>query len=319
MRRRWIPPSAAWKTTPVTRTERGEAHGAGRKQHADARFEERVQKMLARLGLGSRRAIEAWIEAGRVSINGSRVVLGARVSVGDIVRVDGRRIRAEGPRRIRVLRYHKPLGELCSRAPEPGRSSVFGKLPGLRSGRWIAVGRLDLNTSGLLLLSNDGGLAHRLMHPSSEVEREYAVRVRGEVAPAVIERLRAGVLLADGMARFEHIEAAGSSERNHWYHVVLREGRNREVRRLWESQGVQVSRLMRIRYGPVELPRRVRPGRWEELQGAELDALIEAVGFVPQGASHGKSHTGSWAKPLAKSALKSSRQRPNRGVPARRK
>ncbi len=254
--------------------------GGGRRPGAAAVHSERLHKALARAGLGSRREIEGWIEQGRVSINGRRAALGAQVVPGDIVRVDGRRLRIAVPRPPRVLRYHKPAGELCSRRPEsPGQATVFDRLPRLGGARWVAVGRLDLNTSGLLLLTTDGTLAHHLMHPSSGIEREYAVRVHGGIESGCIERLLAGVEIGDGRARFESLRDAGGEGSNHWYHVVLREGRRREVRRLWESQGVQVSRLIRVRYGPVTLPRWLRPGRWEELTGAELEALLEQAGY----------------------------------------
>ena len=228
--------------------------------------------------------METWIDAGRVSINGDRAELGNRVAARDVVRVDGRRIdhpkstRSEIPR---VLCYHKPVGEICTRRDTEGRRSVFLALPLLRTGRWINVGRLDLNTSGLLLFTNKGELSHRLMHPSREIEREYAVRVRGEVKPSTLRALRAGVRLDDGPARFQSITKRGGSGVNVWYHVVLTEGRTREVRRLWESQDVQVSRLMRVRYGPIELPRSQRTGSWRELAVQDVRALQKVVGIGP--------------------------------------
>ncbi len=248
---------------------------------------EKLQKVLARLGLGSRRELETWIAAGRISVNGQRAELGARVSERDIIRVDGRRVGrvgrggrydTRGPR-TRVLAYHKPPGEVTTRHDPEGRPTVFQALPRLSTGRWIPVGRLDINTSGLLLLTNDGELAHRLMHPSTGVDRHYAVRVLGAVTRDVLQRLRAGVHLEDGAARFETLEDAGGEGVNHWYRATLREGRNREVRRLWESQGVRVSRLIRIGYASVTLPRRLRPGRWEELPAAEVAALRQAAGL----------------------------------------
>lgn len=243
----------------------------------------RLQKHLADLGFGSRRQIETWIEAGRISVNGKKAELGIRVGEGDVVRVDGQRVdktksvRGDQPR---VLCYHKPVGEICSRHDEQGRVSVFRALPSLNNGRWINVGRLDLNTSGLLLFANDGELCHRLMHPSREIDREYAVRIRGEVKPATLRALRAGVKLEDGTARFRSIEKRGGSGANVWYHVVLTEGRTREVRRLWESQNVQVSRLIRVRYGPVPLPRDQRAGVWRELDANNVRALQRIVGLV---------------------------------------
>lgn len=242
---------------------------------------EKLQKVLARAGLGSRRELEQWIADGRVVVNGRRAGLGDRVSPRDEIRVDGRPV--EGPRveraRARVLRYHKPVGEVCTRRDPEGRPTVFETLPGNRSRRWIAVGRLDVNTSGLLLFTDSGELAHRLMHPSREVEREYAVRVYGEVPAEVLERLRTGVALDDGAGRFLSLHDAGGEGRNHWYRVVVREGRNRLVRRLWESQGVTVSRLARVRYGTVELPRRLRAGRWDELPAPEVATLLALAGM----------------------------------------
>jgi len=236
---------------------------------------EKLQKALARAGYGSRRELERWIAAGRVRVNGKRAVIGMRVAAGDVIQVDGKRLgrHALGRQTVRVLRYHKTAGEICSRRRNSDRPTVFDNLPRLKSGRWIAVGRLDLNSSGLLLFTNEGGLAHRLMHPSSGLVREYAVRVRGEVTAGSIRALRSGVPLDDGPARFETIVDKGGEGANHWYHVTLREGRNREVRRLWASRGVQVSRLTRVRFGPVSLPRNLPRGRWDELsegQGATL-------------------------------------------------
>ena len=217
----------------------------------------RLQKHLADRGFGSRRQMETWIAAGRVSINDEKAELGSRVADGDVVRVDGRRVEKSGRSRPpRVLCYHKPVGEICTRRDTAGRPSVFQALPWLKVGRWINVGRLDLNSSGLLLFTNDGALCHALMHPSREIEREYAVRVRGEVTASTLRGLRAGVRLDDGVARFQSIARRGGSGANVWYHVVLKEGRTREVRRLWESQNVQVSRLIRLRYGPIVLPER---------------------------------------------------------------
>ncbi len=242
---------------------------------------EKLQKVLARAGLGSRRTMEQWIKAGRVRVNGEIAQLGRRVVPEDTIRVDGRLLPPErlAPRRIRVLAYHKPVGEICTRHDPEGRPTLFEHLPRLRNGRWITVGRLDLNTSGLLLLTNDGELANRLMHPSCGIEREYAVRIRGEVDKEVLERLRSGVALEDGPARFEQLRDAGGSGTNHWYHVVLREGRNREVRRLWESQGVTVSRLIRVRYGPITLRRGLPLGRWEELEAGQVNQLLEQAGL----------------------------------------
>ncbi|MCB1778158.1 MAG: pseudouridine synthase [Candidatus Competibacteraceae bacterium] len=243
---------------------------------------ERLQKFLARVGYGSRRQIEDWIRQGRITVNGVPAQLGVQVNGAERIVIDGQplKVRAFGQRR-RVLAYYKPVGEVTSRRDDAERPTVFERLPQLQDGRWIAVGRLDLNTQGLLLLTNDGELANRLMHPSSQIEREYAVRVLGEVTSVMLRQLRQGVPLDDGVAHFDEIIAAGGPGANHWYHVILREGRNREVRRLWESQGVAVSRLIRVRYGPVSLRRGLHPGRWDELDEAGINALLQAVGLTP--------------------------------------
>jgi len=240
---------------------------------------DKLQKALARAGLGSRRAIEGWIRAGRISINGQVAEIGARVDPRDEVRVDGRRVSMPDPERaLRVLMYHKPAGEICTRADPEGRPTVFDRLPKLRGERWVAVGRLDVSTIGLLLFTNDGELAHRLMHPSTGVEREYAVRLRGRVTKEILERLRRGVALDDGLAKFDAVEARGGEGSNQWFHVTIGEGRNREVRRLWESQGLEVSRLIRVRYGPVSLPRQLQRGRFAPLKPTELDKLCRLAG-----------------------------------------
>jgi len=258
---------------------------------------ERLQKFLARMGLGSRRQIEDWIRQGRITVNGVVAQLGNQVNGAEKIQIDGRpiQVRPFGQRR-RVLAYYKPVGEVTSRHDPEGRPTIFEHLPLLRDSRWIAVGRLDLNTQGLLLLTNDGELANRLMHPSSQIEREYAVRVLGEVPPEMLKRLREGVALEDGVARFDEIREAGGEGANHWYHVILREGRHREVRRLWESQGVTVSRLTRVRYGPVTLRRGLRPGHWDELDEAQMAELLQAVGYAPPPESRPEPH-----RPLAAS------------------
>lgn len=242
---------------------------------------QRLHKRLAQAGCGSRRRIEAWIRAGRVTVNGRPAQVGAAVSPGDVVCIDGKQVHWE---RVaaplpRVLVYNKPAGEICSRSDTEGRATVFDHLPRVM-GRWVAVGRLDLTTLGLLLFTNDGELAHRLMHPSSGIAREYAVRVLGKVDAAMLRRLRQGVLLEDGMARFDTIVDAGGQGSNHWYHVIVREGRNREVRRLWESQGVTVSRLIRVRYGPIGLPQGLAPGRCRDLDEKDVAALLAAAGMA---------------------------------------
>lgn len=241
---------------------------------------EKIQKVLARVGLGSRRAMEDWIEAGRVSVNGQLATLGDRVTDGDELRVDGRIISftTEEESIRRVILYYKPEGEVCTRTDPQGRATVFDALPKLQDQRWVAIGRLDINSQGLILFTTDGDLANRLMHPSSNIEREYAVRVHGEVNEDTLERLKTGVMLMDGEAHFDEIVDAGGEGTNHWYHVVLREGRKREVRRMWETQGVQVSRLIRVRYGNILLPRNLKVGRFIELDKAVIDQLAESCG-----------------------------------------
>ncbi|MGS0675820.1 23S rRNA pseudouridine(2605) synthase RluB [Shewanella sp. 0m-4] len=242
---------------------------------------EKLQKVLARAGHGSRREMEAWIAAGRVSVDGEIASLGDRVETDAKIRIDGRTvsIRAEADVVCRVIAYHKPEGEICSRKDPEGRPTVFDRLPKTRDSRWVAVGRLDINTSGLLLFTSDGELANRLMHPSNEVEREYAVRTFGEVTDGCIQRLRMGVTLEDGPANFDKVKAAGGEGMNKWWHVSLAEGRNREVRRLWESQEVQVSRLIRIRYGMIELPKALPRGGWIELPIEEVNYLRKTAGM----------------------------------------
>jgi len=268
--------------------------------------EERVQKVLSRMGFGSRREIETWIEQGRVKINRNVARLGDKVSDGDRVELNNRRaIVSLETAATRVIAYNKPEGEICSRKDEQNRASVYKNLPKISNGRWIGIGRLDINTSGLLLFTNDGELANRLMHPSSEIEREYASRVRGTVSAQQLEQLQKGVILDDGPANFERIADAGGEGSNHWYHVVLKEGRNREVRRLWESQQVQVSRLIRVRYGPVHLPRNLRQRKAIELGPEEVAQLAAMVGYKPEHQGTGKkpvrvsrSRTNSDVKPL---------------------
>lgn len=245
----------------------------------------RLQKLLAEAGLGSRREIERWISEGRVRVNGNLAKLGDRATTADRVRVDSRdvafkRQRDELPQ---VIAYHKPEGELVTRRDPEERPTVFRRLPRPKDGRWIAVGRLDINTSGLILFTTDGELANRLMHPSRELEREYAVRILGEIAPGTLERLTTGIELEDGPAKFDTVTDQGGTGANHWFHVVLREGRNREVRRLWEAAGCKVSRLIRIRYGNIELGRRLFTGNWRPLSEDEQGALMRLAGLTPPG------------------------------------
>ncbi len=245
-------------------------------------MKERLQKYLANYGFGSRREIETWIREGRLTVNGHAVELGVQVDRQDAIFLDGQRLDLRRQVALKVIAYHKPAGQVCSRHDPEGRPSVFNYLPPLSAGRWIAVGRLDFNTQGLLLFTTDGELANRLMHPSRQIPREYAVRVLGTVAEPVLQQLKAGVQLDDGPAKFEAIVDAGGSEDgvNHWYRVMLREGRYREVRRLWESQGIAVTRLIRVRFGPIELPPRLRSGMVWEFSEAEMQPLLEEVGLV---------------------------------------
>lgn len=244
---------------------------------------EKLQKVLAQAGLGSRRELERWIEAGRVSVNGKVATLGDRVDHRDEIKVDGRPVKMPDRReRIRVIVYNKPEGEVSSREDPEGRPTVFARLPRLANGRWVMVGRLDINTSGLLLFTNNGELANRLMHPSSQVEREYIVRVHGAVDDDMVKRLTEGVVLDDGPARFLKVRVGQGGNTNRWFSVVIAEGRNREVRRLWESQGVEVSRLKRVRYATVEIPSYVRAGEWIELEPAEVKKLCKSVNLQLQ-------------------------------------
>lgn len=242
---------------------------------------EKLQKLLAGIGLGSRRQLEEVIKAGRISINGKIATLGDRASPADEVRVDGRlvRIHAERAKRRRVLAYYKPEGEICSASDPEGRPTVFDRLPKLTGDRWIMVGRLDINSSGLLLFTNDGELAHRLMHPSSEIVREYAVRVLGEVTPEIARNLTSGVELEDGTAKFDDIREGGGTGVNKWYYVTIKEGRKREVRRMFESQELKVSRLIRVRYGSMTLPKELKTGRFIELDAKAIDGLVGLVGL----------------------------------------
>lgn len=235
---------------------------------------ERLQKLLAQNGLGSRREIEAMIAAGRISVNNVIAKLGDRAGVGDKIRIDGKivqlRLAAQLPR---IIIYHKPEGEIVSVRDPQGRPSVFGKLPRARTFKWIAVGRLDFNTSGLLIFTTDGALANRLMHPRYQMEREYAVRIIGELTTEQITRLTTGIELVDGLAKFDQLYERGGEGVNRWYGVSLKEGRNREVRRMFEALGITVSRLMRIRFGPIALPSRLKRGKWLELTAAEVEQL----------------------------------------------
>lgn len=237
---------------------------------------ERIQKVLARAGLGSRRAIEGWIAAGRIQVNGQTATLGDRVEPDDRLLLDGKPLHTDwrGKPRFKILAYYKPEGQICTRSDPEGRKNVFDQLPKLKQGRWVALGRLDINSQGLMLFTTDGELANQLLHPSAQIEREYAARVRGELSHEAMQTLTRGVKLDDGQARFTSIRDAGGEGSNHWYHVVLTEGRQREVRRLFESQGITVARLVRVRFGPILLPRGKHVGQFWDLSAEERQALL---------------------------------------------
>ncbi|MFT3907251.1 MAG: pseudouridine synthase [Steroidobacteraceae bacterium] len=241
---------------------------------------ERLQKLLAAAGHGSRRQIEEWIRAGRVTVDGETAELGLRVAATADIRLDGRRLELQAPAggRHQTLMYNKPQGEVTTRRDPQGRPTVFEHLPPPAQGRWVVVGRLDVNTTGLLLFTTDGELAHRLMHPSSQIEREYLVRVRGLPTAATLAQLRRGVPLDDGPARFLRLEAGQVTEGHSWFHAVLQEGRNREVRRLWNAVGHEVARLIRLRYGPISLPEGLRVGQSRLLNKEEVRLLSSAAG-----------------------------------------
>ncbi len=265
--------------------------------HRPSAASHRIQKVLAEAGVASRRAIETMIGEGRIQVNGMPAEVGQKVAAGDRITVDGRHVRhSQAAESTRVLLYKKRTGELVTRDDPEGRKTVFRKLPALDTGRWIAVGRLDINTSGLLLLTNDGELARRLTHPSYEISREYAVRVLGEMTPEILKVLRKGVTLDDGPAHFDSIEPGENEEgpgaestraggANQWSRVKLKEGRSREVRRPFASPGLQVSRLIRVAYGPVKLGRGIASGSYRELEADELKAVRIAVGFQTKAAA----------------------------------
>ncbi|EKE70938.1 23S rRNA pseudouridine(2605) synthase RluB [Gallaecimonas xiamenensis] len=286
---------------------------------------EKLQKVLARAGHGSRRQLEALISAGRISVNGKVATLGDRIDSHAEVRIDGHIVAIASQEEVvcRVLMYNKPEGELCSRKDPEGRPTVFDRLPRLKQGRWVAVGRLDINTSGLLLFTTDGELANRLMHPSHQVEREYQVRVFGEVNESMLHKLRKGVQLEDGPASFNSIKRSGGEGMNQWFAVTLSEGRNREVRRLWESQEVKVSRLIRTQYGKMELDRKLPQGGWKELGKEEVNYLRNLVGLAPETRTMLDERAVAQENPYVKAArirraVKRDRARENSGTQARR-
>ncbi len=241
---------------------------------------EKIQKVLARTGFASRREVERWIAAGRITVDGTVATLGDRISAENKVCLDGQAMLLswEGQQQ-RILAYYKPEGEICSRNDPEHKNTIFDHLPNLYMGRWISVGRLDINTTGLILLTNDGELANRLMHPSHEIEREYAARILGDVSDEMINNLLKGVSLDDGVAKFNKVWFSGGEGANRWYHVTLKEGRNREVRRLWESQGLKVSRLSRVKFGNIHLRRGQKQGRFADLEEAEIKELYKSVGL----------------------------------------
>lgn len=243
---------------------------------------ERIQKVLARSGLGSRRQLEKAIKMAQIYINGKLAELGNRIKEGDTIGWKNRKWIIQGKAQdFKIIMYNKPLGEICTRKDEKGRPTVFDNLPELKGQRWINIGRLDINTTGLILFTTDGEFANHMMHPSTQIDREYACRVFGEVDQIKLDNLRHGVELEDGKAKFNDIKAAGAGEANQWFHVVLLEGRNREVRRLWESQDLKVNRLKRVRYGGVFLPKKLRKGQFQELTLGELNILMQDVKYKP--------------------------------------
>jgi 23S rRNA pseudouridine2605 synthase len=272
----------------------------------DAVRGEKLHKVLAQAGFGSRRAMEERIRAGEVTVNGKVATIGDRVTPEDRIKVGDRLLRPQQARQLpRVLLYHKPEGEIVSNDDPQGRPTVFARLPPARGAKWLAIGRLDFNTSGLLIFTTSGDLANRLMHPRFEVDREYAVRVLGTVHPAALDALRQGVRLEDGVAQFEHIEEEGGEGANRWFRVLLREGRNRIVRRLFESQNLTVSRLMRVRFGIVALPPQLKRGQFIEMAPADVEQLL--------------AWTAAPAQPIAATlpSAASARSRPRRSSPPR--
>ncbi|CAJ2375986.1 MAG: pseudouridine synthase [Gammaproteobacteria bacterium] len=248
-----------------------------KKQPAPPAANARLHKHLAALGLGSRRLLETWIAQGKIRVDGRVAKLGDRVGARSRISIDGRPLRARAPARPRVLLYHKPEGEISTRSDPRGRPTVFRHLPKLRGARWVAVGRLDLNTRGLLLFTDDGELANRLMHPSFGVEREYMCRVYGDVDEAALARLRAGLRIGGELLRFDRVRRGRGDGRNAWFSVVVTQGRYREIRRLWEAAGCRLSRLIRVRYGGIELPRNLPPGKWRELPAAAAAKLARGA------------------------------------------
>lgn len=266
------------------------------------KMSDKLQKLLAHAGMGSRREIETWVTDGRVSVNGKRAKLGDRASAADRILVDGKLMSLSevGGEQIKALIYHKPEGEICTRKDPKGRPTIFENLPGIPGGRWVSVGRLDINTSGLILLTNNGELANRLMHPSTGLEREYLVRIRGSATQETITKLtRDGVDIDGKPAKFERVLASDMADEgtNHWYKVVIKEGRYREVRRMWDAVGHTVSRLKRIRYGTIKLTREIKRGQHAKIAPKQLEKLVASVGIDEEFASQLYSSRGLAAKP----------------------
>ncbi|MCF6226047.1 MAG: pseudouridine synthase [Xanthomonadales bacterium] len=303
------PPSKTYKKADKKMDKKPSKKMAGKTDEKPENDEiipgERLQKVMANAGLGSRRGLDKEIDAGHVSVNGKVAILGEKVNLGDKVTFheNNWEVAAQSAPE-RTLIYNKPLGEITSRSDPQGRPTVFERLPKLENSRWIAVGRLDINTTGLMLLTTDGELAHKMMHPSSKIDREYACRIHGEVSDEVMQTLRDGVELDDGPARFSDIQRAGHSGENYWFHVVIMEGRNREVRRLWASQGLEVSRLKRVRYGPVFLPSKLKRGMFTDItlrdhnllrEEVKLTARAHSINLKPIG-THSQAAKAKWQK-----------------------
>ncbi len=280
---------------------------------------ERLQKILAGAGFGSRRAIEQRIAAGQVNLNGAKAELGAQAGAGDRIQIDGRSLQVVAEQVLhQTLIYHKPEGELTTRNDPEGRRTVFDRLPAVRDGRWIAVGRLDLNTAGLLLLTTDGELANQMMHPSGGVDREYLCRIRGEVSDEQLQQLLDGIELEDGQAKFSDLIIGEQTSGHTWFTVTLMEGRNREVRRLWEAVGAQVARLKRVRFGPVFLPAKLRTGQYQRLNNNDHRVLREDVGLAGYGTSLALSESGKAGRRVA-SKPASAKPAKGRGKPRSRR
>ena len=287
---------------------------AAPERKAPAAAGERLQKLLAQSGLGGRREMDAWIAEGRVQVNGQPATVGQRVLPGDRVKVNGRLVNLHGATRApQVLLYHKPEGEIVSRSDPAGRPNVFANLPRIRGGKWIAVGRLDFNTSGLLLFTSSGALANALMHPRHEMIREYAVRVLGPLDDEAKDKLKKGVELEDGPAALSSIEDAGGEGANQWYRVTIFEGRNREVRRLFEAVDRTVSRLIRVRYGPFYLPPRLKRGQYLQVDEKDVEKLVKSLGAEAEGPTRNVGQKVRSGRPGAKSAPRSRGQARSQG------